>query len=294
MNRQDRWAGPLLAAPAVVGVLLFIAVPFALAVGMSFTNLRLGSPLPTRYVGFEQYALLLGDAAFRRALLNNILFAAVVVPLQTVLALALALALNRPLRGMPVFRTLFFMPVVFPMSLVAVVWELLYAPGRDGPINAVLYALSFGTLGPYDYLHHPWLALPAIMLLSIWQGLGFQMVILLAGLQSIPPALYEVAALNAANAWQRLRYVTLPQLRNPLVFTGLVTTVLSFRVFAQVDILTQGGPLNSTVTLMYLAVEQAFQRQNIAIGSAVTVLFFLLVLLFTLVQRRFAPEVDDS
>jgi len=288
MNRPDRWAGPLLAAPAVLGVLMFIAVPFALALGLSFTNLRLGSPLPTRYVGFEQYALLLGDAAFQRALINNILFAALVVPVQTVLALALALALNRPLRGMPLFRTLFFMPVVFPMSLVAVVWELLYAPGPDGPVNTVLHALSLGALGPYDYLHHTWLALPAIMVLSIWQGLGFQMVILLAGLQSIPVALYEVAALNGANAWQRLRYVTLPQLRNPLVFTGLITTVLSFRLFAQVDILTQGGPLNSTVTLMYLAVEQAFQRQNIA------VLFFVLVLCFTVLQRRFAPEVDDS
>lgn len=291
--REQSLIGPLMAAPGLIGLLIFIAGPFLLAVGLSFTNLRLGSPLPTKFVGLDQYALVLGDPGFRRAIINNLVFALVVVPTQTALALALALVLNQRLRLMPVFRTFFFMPVVFPMTLVAVVWELIYAPGPDGPLNAALGAVSFGALGPYDYLHNPVLALPAIMLLSMWQGMGFQMVVLLAGLQSIPQTLYEVADINGAGPWQRFRYVTLPQLRNPLIFTGLVTTVLAFRLFAQVDVMTQGGPVNATVTLMYLAVEQAFQRQNIAVASTMTVIFFLIVLVFTVLQRSFAKQEGE-
>jgi len=279
-----------MAAPALAGLFLFVALPFALATALSFTNLRLGSPLPLEFSGLEQYRRIWLDPSFRRALLNNGLFALVVVPVQTAIALGLALLLNRPLRGMAVFRTLFFMPVVFPMALVAVIWTIIYAPGANGMMNSFLGGLTFGLWEPKDFLHDPVYALPAIMLLSMWQGVGFQMVIVLAGLQSIPMVLYEAAAIDGSNQWQQFRYVTLPQLRNTLIFVMLVTSILAFRLFDQVQIMTQGGPLDATTTVMYEAVKAAFTQQKMAKGAAMTVVFFLIVLAITIAQRLLIKE----
>jgi multiple sugar transport system permease protein len=283
--RCERVVGPFLAMPAMLGLVLFVAVPFVMAAVLSLTNLRLGSPLETKFVGGQQYERVFADPSFQRALLNNGIFAAVVVPVQTGLALLLALALNQRLRGMAAFRTLFFMPVLFPMALVAVVWELIYAPGPSGPLNAVLEAATFGAATPQDFLHDRMLALPAIMFMSIWQGVGFQMVVLLAGLQEIPSELYEAAATEQAGRWSQFWHVTLPQLRNPLVFTALVTTILAFRVFDQVQIMTQGGPVDATTTVMFEAVRAVFDRQQVAQASAMTVVFFVMVLVVALVQR---------
>jgi multiple sugar transport system permease protein len=283
-------AGTLFALPALAGLLIFMVIPFLLAIALSFTNLRLGSPLPLEFVGPTQFLRLLDDDAFIRALVNNLVFAVVVVPVQTLLALGLALLLNQPLKGRALFRTLFFMPVVFPLSLVSVVWILVYAPGPDGMLNSFLQLISFDHWQPRDFLHDPWLALPAIMLTSIWQGVGFQMVILLAGLQGIPGELYEAARIDGAGRWQRFWHITLPQLRNTLVFVMLVTTILAFRLFEQVQIMTHGGPRHATTTVMYEAVQAAFSRQQVARGAAITVIFFLVVLLVTAVQRRFARQ----
>ena len=275
-----------LAAPALLGLLLFVALPFLLAIVLAFTNLRLGSPLPLEFVGMEQFHRIFTDPAFVRALFNNALFALVVVPLQTCLALGLALLLNHRLKGMALFRTLFFLPVVFPLSLVAVVWILIFAPGPNGVMNTLLETITLGGWVPRDFLHDPLLALPAIMLTSVWQGVGFQMVIILAGLQAIPAELYEAAAIDGASRWRRFWNITLPQLRNTLVFVVLVTTILSFRLFDQVQIMTQGGPRNATTTAMYEAVQAAFTRQQVARGAAMTVVLFLIVLLITVLQRR--------
>ena len=271
--------------PALLGLLSFVLLPFVLAIILSFTNLRLGSPLPTEFMGFAQYQRILTDTAFLQALKNNCVFALLVVPLQTGLALLLALLINQPLRGMVVFRTLFFMPVVFPLSLVAVVWVLLFAPGPQGTLNSVLDLISLGAWQPRDFLHDTRWALPAITLTSIWQGVGFQMVILLAALQSIPLELYEAARVDGANQRQQFLFVTLPQLRNALIFVVLVTTILAFRLFDQVQIMTQGGPQHATTTVMYESVNAAFASQQVAKGAAMTVVFFSIVLLLTLLQR---------
>ena len=182
------------------------------------------------------------------------------------------------------------MPVIFPLSLVAVVWILIFAPGPSGTLNGFLQYISFGYWQPQDFLHDPWLALPAIMLTSIWQGVGFQMVILLAGLQGIPQQLYEAASIDGAGRWQTFWNVTLPQLRNTLIFVMLMTTILAFRLFEQVQIMTHGGPRHATTTVMYEAVQAAFTRQQIARGAAITVIFFLLVLVVTAFQRHVARQ----
>ncbi|MGB5519816.1 MAG: sugar ABC transporter permease, partial [Gammaproteobacteria bacterium] len=180
LQRQDRIVARVFVLPALAGLLCFVLLPFALAVILSLTNLRLGSPLAIEFFGIEQYRRIFTDTAFLHALTNNMLFALIVVPLQTGLALSLALLINQPLRGMVVFRTLFFMPVVFPLSLVSVIWVLLLAPGAQGLFNNLLEFLSLGVWQSRDFLHDTAWALPAITLTSVWQGVGFQMVILLA------------------------------------------------------------------------------------------------------------------
>jgi len=283
----------LLAGPGLLGLMLFIVLPFLLAVVLAFTNLRLGSPLPLEFVGLKQFARIVSDPGFQRALFNNLVFAMVVVPLQTGIALGLALLLNRGLRGTVVFRTLFFMPVVFPMSLVAVIWILIYAPGASGMMNAFLEMITWGAWQPRDFLRDPLLALPALMLLSVWQGAGFQMVILLAGLQSVPEELYQAAALDGAGRWQQFLHVTLPQLRNPLIFVVLVTTILAFRVFDQVQIMTRGGPQDATTVVMFETVQAAFTRQQVARACAMAVVFFLIVLFVTGLQRRLLRQQSE-
>jgi multiple sugar transport system permease protein len=275
-----------MALPALAGLGVFVAAPFLLALGLSFTDLRLGSPLPVSWVGLEQYVRVLSSTTFRRAFLNNLYFTAVVVPLQTALALAAALLLDRGLRGTAAARVVLLLPVVFPMALIAVVWELLYAPGPDGPLNALFGTLSFGAWTPRDFLRDPALAMPAIIGLSIWQGMGFQMVILSAGLQAIPAQLHDAAALDGAGALRRFRHVTLPGLRRPLILVAVITVILSFRLFDQIRILTRGGPQERTTTVMYEAVTAAFDRQQVALSAAMSVVFFLVVLSVSLAGRR--------
>ena len=281
--KRTAWA---MLVPAGVGLLFFVLIPFVASLLLSLTDLSLGSPYPMHLVGTLQYRRLLADPTVARALNNNLRFALVIVPLQTALALLLACLLHKPgwrLAGF--YRGLFFAPVVFPMSLVAVIWRYLYAPGADGPINLGLGWLTLDHWQPQDFLHDPQLALPSLMLLSVWQGVGLQMVILLAGLQQIPSDLYEAAALDGAGPLQRFRWITLPLLRNTLVFTGLMTTILAFRVFDQVQILTHGGPAGSTSTLMFELVRSAFERFQMGRACALTVLFVAIVVLLTSVQR---------
>ena len=167
---------------------------------------------------------------------------------------------------------------------------LIFAPGPNGMMNGFLEFVTFGAWTPHDFLHDPRLALPAIMLTSIWQGTGFQMVILLAGLQSIDRQLYEAAAIDGAGRRQQFWHITLPQLRNTLIFVLLVTTILAFRLFDQVQIMTQGGPRDATTTVMFEAVQSSFARQQVARGAAMTVVLFSVVLLISWLQRRVARE----
>jgi multiple sugar transport system permease protein len=300
-RRGREWLhGLLMSAPAVAGLIAFVGVPFCYAVVLSFYNVRLGSPLEPTFFGVEQYRRLFTDpdlsGPFLRALLNNLTFAVVVVPLQTGLALGLAILLNRKLKAIGLFRSFFFMPVVFPMALVAVIWRLILARSEQGMLNSALDAVSFGNWGAFDWLGDGLTAMASVIVLSVWQGVGFQMVILLAGLQQIPDERYEAAQLDRASRWQQFRHVTLPGIRGTLVFVALLTSVLSFRVFDQVYVLVKGGGLDEDAarTVMYQAVTTAFDQNNIGQASAITVVFFLIVVVLTLIQRRIVrPDNED-
>lgn len=335
----------LMSAPALVGLFVFVALPLFGGVYWSFTNKRLISPLPTEYIGFQNYRNLLGvqiirldpeiDAetgrvqtdldgnpvyprtravvrgnpaydgfrlwftqdvlgtrfvvlarapTFLRALVNTFVFVIVIVPGQGGLALIMALLVNQRLRGRYLFRTIYFSPVVTSMAVLAIVWTFLYNPDQ-GLINRFLSLISFGNIQP-DWLISADSALLAIIILSAWQAAGFQMVIFLAGLQGIPQALYEAAQIDGGNAWQQFRHVTVPQLRNTTIFVIISTTILAFRLFTQVDVMTKGGPQDATVTVVYHAVDTGFRQQKIGYGSAVTVLFFIIVVTIALIQRK--------
>jgi multiple sugar transport system permease protein len=281
----------LLMAPAVILLILFLVIPFLMAFGLSFTNQRLipNPRVPTKFIGLSNYSRMLIDETFHRALLNNFLFAVVVVPVQTSLALLLAVLVNQKIRATNLFRTIYFSPVVVPMVVVAVIWTFLYNPGQ-GTINYFLQAISASHLGPYNWLGNPNLAFPAIMLLSIWQGVGFQMVIYLAGLQEIPDSLYEASSIDGANSIQQFFRVTVPLLRNTHIFVITTTTILAFRLFTQVYVMTHGGPQNATMTTILHVVDQGFTQLNVAYASALTVIFFLIVLAVSLLQRVFLTE----
>lgn len=274
--------------PASILLFVFLIIPFFFAFYLSFTNTRLISPIPPRFVGFSNYVRMLGDDLFGKALLNNFYFVAIVVPLQTIFALFLAILVNQKIKGSTTFRTIYFLPTVTTMVVVAVIWTFLYHP--EGTINAILSFITFGNWEPIDLLNTERIAFPAIMLLSIWQGVGFQMLIFLAGLQEIPESLYEAATIDGANKWKQFIYITLPQLKNTSIFVIISTTILAFKLFDQVYIMTSGGPNYSTYTVMLHIYNQGFRMQNVGYASSLTVIFFLIILGVSLIQRILLRE----
>lgn len=241
--------------------------------------------------GDTQYLLLAGDSVFLRSLLNILYFTIIVVPVQGGLGLGLALLVNQKLRGINIFRTIYFIPVVISMVIVSILWRFIY-DGNNGLLNSLLSMLSFGSFQPIDWLGNEKTSMPAIIIMSVWQGVGFHMVIWLAGLQTIPGVLYEAAAVAGASTWQQFRYVTWPGLRNTFVFVLITITMAAFGLFTQVDIMTRGGPLDSTTTVIHQMVQRGFNKQDIAYGSAISVFFFLMVLTVALIQRYLTREND--
>jgi multiple sugar transport system permease protein len=221
--------------------------------------------------------------------LNTFLFAALVLPLQLGLALGMAMLVNQKIPGVTLYRTIYFSPVVTSMVVISIVWGFMY--NKDvGLLNQMLDIVTFGKVGPFNWLGSSQSALVAIVLLSAWQGMGLQMIIFLAGLQGIPETLYEAASIDGANTWQKFRNVTLPSLRNTFVFIIIATTISAFALFTQINILTRGGPNDSTTTVMFHIVETGFRQQNIAGGTAMSVIYFVIILLLALFQRRVLSE----
>ena len=241
--------------------------------------------------GTTKYTLLAGDVVFVKSLVNTFLFALIVVPVQGGLGLALALLINKRTRGVNIFRTIYFIPVVMSMVVVSMLWRFIY-DGQNGLLNNSLALLTFGQFEPVDWLGDPSTSLLAILIMSVWQGVGFHMVIWLAGLQTIPAVLYEAAAVAGANGWQQFKYVTWPGLRNTAVFILITISIAAFGLFTQVNVMTRGGPLDSTTTVIYQMVIRGYEKQDIAGGSAISVVFFIMVLAVALIQRYLTRETD--
>jgi len=291
LQKRETFAAWSFCAPPLFFLLLFLVTPFIIAFVISFTDQRLipNPNLPTQFIVLRNFLRLFNSPSFHQALFNNFIFVVVVVPLQTFLALLLAVLVNQKLRFINLFRTIYFSPVVTTMVVVSILWYFLYNPG-EGLINQMISFISFGKLGPYNWLNDTALALPAIMILSVWQGVGFQMIIYLAGLQGIPDELYEAGRVDGANAWQQFWQITIPQLRNTTIFVIISTTILAFKLFTQVWVMTKGGPQGATKTIIVLLYEEGFKMLRVGSASAIGVLFFLIVLAVSLIQRVYLKE----
>ena len=286
MVKYETYTAWLFVAPALILLSLFLIIPFFMSVGLAFTDQRLISPLPTEFVGLRNFFRLFSDKVFFKSIGNNFAFVIIVVPIQTVLALFLAILVDRTRRFSRLFRMFYFMPVVVPMIVVSVIWYFMYNPSI-GLINRALGTISFGAFGNSLWLQGERTALPAIMILSIWQGVGFQMVIYLAGLQDVPQSLYEAATVDGASQFRTFWNITLPQLRNTTIFIVVSTTILAFQLFTQVKVMTDGGPNDATSTTVLYIYNQGFKSLKVGYASAASVLFILIVLGVSLIQRRY-------
>jgi ABC-type sugar transport system permease subunit len=280
-SRQASWF--LLPALLLLGV--FVLWPLLRGLWWSFQGADLLEMRRQRWVGLAQYSSLLGDPRFRRAFANTALFALLVVPAQTAVALLLALWVNRPEPAWRWLRFAFFFPTVVALPVLSIVWTLLYQPAHGHEMGLVNAALSAVGLRPRPWLGDPTTALASLAFMSIWQGVGLQMMVFLAGLQTLRRDVLEAALLDGASGWQRLRHVILPALRNTTAFVITVTTIASFRLFVQPYLMTHGGPQNATVSVIQFIYETTFVSNDLGRACAAAMIFLLVIALLTAAQR---------
>jgi len=277
-------------APALVLIVVFFLGPVLAAVGLSFTDFdlyALADPRAARWVGLRNYGRVLREPLFWQALRNTLYFALVGGPLTIGASLGAALLVDSCApRWKATARTVFFAPFVTTLVAVAIVWRYLYHP-RYGLLN---YLLGLVHVEPIDWLGNPHWAMPAIILMATWKNFGYNMLICIAGLQSIPRDLYEAASLDGASAWQRFRHVTLPMLAPTLFFVVVVTMIGYLQLFTEPYVMTQGGPLRATTSLVLYMYEEGFRWWRLGVAAAIAFLLFALIVAFTMVQRRLSPR----
>jgi multiple sugar transport system permease protein len=273
-------------APALLVIAVFFFLPIVAALLISLTDFdiyALADLANLRFVGFGNYLKLLQTPSFWQALGNTLYFVAAGVPLSIGASLGAALLLHSRLaRFKPFFRTALFAPVVTTLVAVAVIWRYLFNT-RYGLLN---YALGGLGIDPIDWLGDPHWAMPAIILFAVWKNFGYNMIIFLAGLQSIPEELYEAARIDGASVWRQFRSVTLPMLSPVVMLVGILTIAGYFQLFAEPYVMTQGGPLQSTVSVLYFMYEEGFKWWNLGSASAVAFVLFLLIFAVTALQLR--------
>lgn len=284
--RSEARAAVLFLAPAMVLLSLFFFVPVIAGLALSLTDFDLytiGDASNIRLVGVRNYRDLLGSGIFWTAFANTMYFALVGGPLTVAVSLAAALLVNAKLtRFKPLFRTIYFAPVVTTLVAVAIVFKYIYHP-RFGMLNRFLDMLG---LGQPDWLGDPRLAMLSIILLAVWKGFGYTMIIFIAGLQQIPDELYEAATLDGAGAWRQFRHITLPMLAPTFLFVGVVVAIGQLQIFAEPYVMTRGGPLNKTVTIVMLMYEQGFKFWEMGYAAAVAFVLFLVIGAATLLQMK--------
>jgi ABC-type sugar transport system permease subunit len=266
---------------------LFVVWPLCRAVLWSFQAVTVLDPAGGRTTGLENYAWMLSDPRFRQAYANTAMFALMVVPVQTLLAFFIALWVDRPEPAWRWLRHAFFVPVIVSMPVLAVVWIMLYQPlegEQMGFINRLVTSIG---LPARDWLGDPALALPAIAVLSVWQGVGFQMMIFLAGLQNLGADQLEAARIDGAGPLRRLWHILIPGMRPSIIFVVLTTTILSFRLFVQPYLMTRGGPQDRTVSIIQFIYETTFLNRDLGLAGAGTVIFLMSILVPLAVLRLF-------
>jgi len=278
-HQQWLW-GYLLILPALIGFFVFMLYPMFTGVYLSFT--AWGGFGPVKWVGLENWIKLLHDKHFLKAVWNTVYYTLGILAIGVPLALLLALLLNQKfLRGRNFFRAVYYLPVISMMVAVSMLWKWLLSPNH-GLVN---YFLGFIGLPKINWLLDPRWAMPGLILMSIWKGTGFNMVIFLAGLQGIPKMYYEAAEIDGANSWHKFRYVTLPLLSPTTYFIVITTMIHSFQIFQQAYILTEGGPREATTTIVYYIYKNAFEWFQMGYACTQAVLLLVILVLATLFQQ---------
>jgi multiple sugar transport system permease protein len=286
----QRRAGLLLTSPAILSLVLLLLLPSSAVIILSLTDYQLGDST-AHYVGAANYRVVALDPNFQKSVRNTLVFVAIVVPGSILLGLFFSLMIEGRTRFKSVYRTAFFLPVTATLVAMATAWEVLLHP-TFGLINTVLYAFGFDKM---RFLSNPGVALFAIAAIGIWKQIGFNVVLFLAGLSTIPRELYEAASLDGAETgWRRFLLVTGPMLVPVMVFVTVITTIRAFSEFDTVAVLTDGGPVHSTSVVLFMLYEEAFRYLKIGTGSAIAVMFLVFVAILSLVQTRLAGRARNA
>lgn len=284
MKKQEKRTAWLFLMPALIGFIAFMLIPILFSVLLSFSKWDLLSGVGNiKLIGFSNYVKLVGDESFKRAIVNNVLISVVTVSSTSVIALALANALNQKILGRGLIRTMVFIPYICILPAICAVFMALF--NRDfGPINNLLY--SMGISNPPGWLVDPQWALPSIMILWIWRFLGYFVLIYLAGLQSISKTYYEAAQLDGCSSLKEFIHITLPMISPTTFFLVITGFIASFQIFPEIEIMTKGGPGNATYTLLYSLYTNGFKYLKMGYANAIAMIYFLIVITITLVQWR--------
>ena len=284
-NSLTAWAFLL---PAVVLIGLSVLIPAVMALVMSFTTTGLDVSEPLQFVGLANLRRLISDLMALRVMITTLLYLIGIVPPIVLGSLALAVLVNRSLPGIHVLRGAFYTPVLVSIVVAAIAFRWLYA--ENGLVNGWLAAWFGDSFSAIGFLTSPQLALPAVMLVTLWKGLGYYMVIFLAGLQGIPKELYEAAELDGSEGWRQHLDITLPLLRPYVALVAVVSSIAATKEFEEVYLMTQGGPADSTRTIVYYVYDQAFAELEISYACTLGLALFLLVMLFTLIRLAFGGD----
>ena len=289
-KRDERVAAYIFVAPAVILLIAFLVVPMIYTVYFSGFKKQIMRPDAMKFIGFENYQKLFSDKNFWLALKNTVYFTVIVVPCQCALALALALLVSKKFRGVAVFRTMYFAPQLTSMVVISVLWSVLYnANPNTGLINSILVSLG---MSPIKFLSDANTAMNSIIFMSAWQGAGYQMMIFLAGLQGIPRDQYEAASVDGATKFKQFLYITLPGLKGTIKYVIMITMIQAMKLFTQPYIMTQGGPKNSTKTLVYYIYTQGFQKGNFGYACSIAAVFFVIVVCMSMAMKKVTAATD--
>lgn len=291
MKHQNKIsAAYLFLTPALLAIFIFFLIPVAAALLMSFTDFdiySLGNFSYARFVGLQNYIEIFKDPLFWQSLKNTFYFVIAGGPLSIAVSLAAALLLSSKLvKFKGIFRLVYFMPVVTTLVAVSILWRFIYHP-RFGILN---YLLGFIGVHPIDWLGNPHWAMPAIILMAVWKNFGYNMIIFIAGLQNIPEDLYEAANIEGASGWNKFKNITLPMLAPTTLFVSIITMIGYFQLFAEPYVMTQGGPLNSTLSIVLYMYQEGFRWWNMGYSAALAFILFFIILIISLIQLKLQKE----
>jgi len=285
---KKQWTWYLFIAPNVLLFLVFTAFTWGF---LLFLSLNDWSLIGARtFVGFQNYSRALADELFWIALGNTALYSIMVVVPITALSLCLAVLVNQRIPFIGVFRSAYYLPVVTSISVIAIIWAFTFVPRPDGPLN---YIIGLVGIPAQDWLIDPNQALPSVAMMGIWSSLGYYMILWLAGLQSVPEEVEEAARMDGAGRWAVFWYVTLPMLKPTTIFIVMIATIGALQVFGAAYMLTGGGPIHATTTIVYYIWLAAFMTYKMGYGAAVSLLLFAIVLSIALLQRRFLGWTEE-